>query len=359
MRKFGLIGENVTYSYSKIIHEFLASLYAKQIQYDLISCANLAEFDFSKYEGLNVTTPYKEQVLDYTLTQDSVVSKIKSCNTIDCNKKAYNTDVLGFKTAISLLVGDISQIKSVVILGNSKSSEMIRLVFNHAKITVVSRTPVPPMVSYSELANISADLLINTTPVTMQNKNVSPISTNLIKNYKYVYDLNYNPAINQLLADAQSNNIKHENGLDMLIMQAIYAFEIWHNLKVDQEKIRRVQEYVKAIVYPKTAVIGMPFSGKTTYGITQQNKGKVVIDLDQYISEKFMSPEQIIQKKGLDYFREIETKALKSVIEMEYDILILGGGIIERDENYQLLTEHRILWKKCDLEMLNENRKKS
>lgn len=359
MKKYGLIGGNVDYSYSKIIHEYLAKLFNIELQYDLISCSDLAQFNFDEYSGLNITIPYKEEILKYANELELNVKQINSCNTLTHGRRAYNTDIYGFKAAINKLVGNIKNIKSVVILGNSKSSEMIKLVFNDIDVKVVSRNPSGEMIGYDQLEKQKADLLINTTPVTMANLEDSPIKVELLKNYQYVYDLNYNPAINRLLADAESLNIPHANGLVMLIMQAVYAFELWHDVKLSSNQINEVQDAISKIIKPQVAIIGMPYSGKTTYGLKMQLQGKKVIDLDQYITEKYDEPSKIIKKKGLEYFRDIESLMLAEVCQLEHDILILGGGIIEKSRNYQQLTNHQIIWKKCSLAQLKQNQIKS
>ncbi len=352
MKNYGLIGKDVTYSYSKIIHQLLAEYYNLEMNYDLISCNDLTDFDFTKYDGLNVTIPYKETVLQYIETQSDIVQVLGTCNTIINNTIADNTDILGFTYAITNFIGSLEQIKSVVILGNSASSKMIKMVFKDANVKIVSRNPKDEMLSYADLSGVCADLLINTTPVTMNNQDKSPISDEIITNFQYVYDLNYNPGINRLMIQAAQENIPHQNGLEMLIMQAIYAFELWHDIKVEEQVIAQIQTKIKGLVNPKVAIIGMPFSGKTTYGKKMQAQGKKVIDLDAKLVENNQDPQIIIPQQGIEVFRDMETSMLEKVINEDYDILILGGGIVERIENYRLLVEHQIFHKECQLSTL-------
>lgn len=357
MKKYGLIGKNVTYSYSQIIHQQLAKYYDLDISYDLISCDDLTQFDFTKYAGLNVTIPYKEMVLEYIETASEIVQELGVCNTIIGNKIADNTDIRGFTKAITNFVGSLDTINSVVILGNSASSKMIKMVFKNAKVKIVSRKPHDQMLSYADLSEVQADLLINTTPVTMNNQDESPITDEVISNFRYVYDLNYNPGINQLMIQAAKQNIPHQNGLEMLIMQAIYAFELWHDIKVSKEIVQQIQIKVENLVNPKIAIIGMPFSGKTTYGKIMQKQGKKVIDLDEKLVDNNQDPQVIIPTLGIETFRDMETAMLKKIINEDYDILILGGGIVERIENYRLLVGHQIYYKECQLSTLIERSK--
>ncbi len=359
MQKYGLIGANVTYSYSKIIHEYIAKIKEIELEYELLSISDLTNFDLTKYDGLNVTIPYKNEIIKYLNEVDSYVQDIQSCNTITKTGHGYNTDVKGFVYGLERLIGSFDQIKRVVILGNSNSAKMIKSVFLHADVKICSRTPKNGMISYDEVDEFYGDLIINTTPVTMVSKNESPIVKKLLKNFKYGYDLNYNPSHNQFLCDLTELEIPNDNGLIMLIMQAVYAFEIWHNLKLNTNEIEQVIDYIEKIVWPKMAIIGMPYSGKTTLGQKYEKVGKVVIDLDAEITKKYGSIEQIMINFGVDGFREIETKVLKDVVLKDYDVLVLGGGIVEENANYKLLNNHRIKWLNPSLDVLIKQMQKS
>lgn len=344
MEKYGLIGKNVTYSYSKIIHEYIGELKGIKIKYDLISVADLSTFKFAKYQGLNVTIPYKNEVIKYLAASDELVDILQSCNTITNDLSGYNTDAKGFEFAIKRLVGDLSTIKRVVVLGNSNSAKMIKAVLKTAEVKICSRNPQGEMIGYDNQAEFYGDLIINTTPLTMANVSKTPVSKEILSNFRYGYDLNYNPSHNQFLTDLTELEIENDNGLLMLIMQAIYAFEIWHDLKLEHSEIEQVINYVEQIVWPKVAIIGMPYSGKTTLGKKYREMGKVVIDLDEEITKRYGAIDQLIISNGIEYFRKLETVVLAEIVVQKYDVLILGGGIIENIENYQLLNNHQVKW---------------
>ncbi len=359
MEKYGLIGKNVTYSYSKIIHEYIAELKQLKINYELLSVDDLSKFNFRDYQGLNITIPYKNEVIKYLVSEDSFVKEIQSCNTISQNMCGHNTDAKGFVYAIERLVGNIDKISRVVILGNSNSAKMIKAVFKNADVKICSRNPHGSLIGYNDEKEFYGDLIINTTPVTMTNCEASPIKAKNLQNFVYGYDLNYNPSHNQFLSDLTELNIENDNGLVMLIMQAIYAFEIWHDLKLNTKEINQVINYVEQIVWPKVAIIGMPYSGKTTLGQKYAALGKKVIDLDEEITKQYESPAKLIKDRGITYFRMIETKVLSEIITRDYEILILGGGIVEQIENYKLLNNHQVKWLNPSFEILVQQMEKS
>lgn len=359
MKQFALIGKNVTYSYSKMIHEYLGKIKGIDLEYHLKSVAQISELDLSKYEGVNITTPYKQQILEHCSSKSEIVQKIGNANTLDMNLKAYNTDLSGLKYALEKLVGELTKLKRIVVLGNSSTAKMIQYLFKEQEVIIVSRTPNKNQVAYGKYDEFYGDLIINTTPVTMQNINKSPVKKRHLENFTYAYDLNYNPSHNYFLRQASDLNISNDNGLLMLIMQAVFAFEIWHNTQVSKIEVAQVIKYVKDKVWPKKAIIGMPYSGKTSYGRELENKGYRVIDLDQEISNKIEKPEKYIEKNGIEAFREIEHRILKEVVECDYDYLICGGGIVENIENYSVLSEHQILYLKKDLNTLQVQMEKS
>ncbi len=354
MIKCALVGANVSYSYSKIIHEYIAKLKNIDLQYDLISCSDISNFDFTEYQGVNITIPYKEAVLEFVSEQSEEVKQIGNANTIDNNLNAYNTDILGLEYALKYLVGDLTQLKRVVVLGNSSTAQMIKALLKDIDVVIVSRTPKNEQISYSQIEEFYGDIIINTTPVTMKELYASPVSKEHLKQFDYAYDLNYNPSNNAFLNLACELEIFHDNGLLMLIMQAVYAFEIWHNMTLTDSEIEGVIDYVKQCVWPKKAIIGMPYSGKTSLGKKLKSEGYRVIDLDEEISGQIGEIAVYINEKGIEAFRKIETKILAKVVMNDYDYLICGGGVIETIENYSLLTEHQIEYLYADLELLLE-----
>lgn len=241
MAKFALIGEKLGHSYSKIIHERYFELSDKiDNTYDLIEIPkdNLKE-EFGKisknYTGINVTIPYKLDVMEFLSWISPEAEKIGAVNTVlftPEGAKGYNTDYFGFKNTLEVNGIEIEG-KDVVIAGTGGASKAIVAVcddLNAKSITFVSIEPEPvpgyKTIRYDD--EIRGDVLINCTPVGMYpSTNATPIA-NLHPDFKAVVDVIYNPSVTTLMKQAQANGAKTVNGLYMLVSQAMYSEGIWN-----------------------------------------------------------------------------------------------------------------------------------
>lgn len=340
MKKYGLIGANLKYSYSKLIHDYLIYHYKIDACYELIERSDVDKKFLLNYQGLNITIPFKKDVIPLL---DTFQAKFESCNTIknaDNLLIGYNTDIVGFDYLIKHL--NLKTINKVVILGNSASSQMLKAYFKKQEVIIISRRDA--YYNYQLLPEITADLLINTTPVGM-NEWQMPIDKSLLLNYQAVIDLNYNP-INSLLAqECQRLHIPFINGLLMLIKQACASFEIWHDLKVNDEVIQRILLEIYRREFKKIAIIGMPLTGKSN--IIKYYQG---IDLDQEIIIKHGTSIEELMAQG--NFREYEYQRLKELVAENHEIIALGGGAVLDYRNIELLNEYLIIYYQEDLDVL-------
>ncbi len=243
MRAFGLIGYPLGHSFSK---KYFADKFAKegitgnvyelypleqigQIEELLVSNPNLA--------GLNVTIPYKEQVIAYLDSMSPVVEEIGACNCIyiqDGRLMGHNTDVIGFSR--SLLPKLKPHHKQALILGTGGSSKAVAYTLKELSIPFlqVSRNPSEGMISYEEIDQSMLEaytLLINTTPVGMYpNIEKAPaIPYQFIGADHYLFDLVYNPERTRFLQEGALRGAAVENGSDMLVIQAEASWEIWNS----------------------------------------------------------------------------------------------------------------------------------
>lgn len=341
MNKYGLIGKDLSYSYSKTIHEYLINHFKLAATYDLIETNEINKALLQQYEGLNITIPFKKAVINYL---DEFKNNFASCNTILNQGQliGYNTDIIGFAYLVQQL--NLDNLNKIVILGNSASSQMIKEYFKTSEVIIISRSA--DYYNYELLVTLKADLLINTTPVGM-NEFKSPIKAEYLNNYRGVIDLNYNPLNSLLALDCHRLNIPFVNGLLMLIKQACASFEIWHQLKVNDDLIKEIQLTIFLKHYPKIAIIGMPLTGKTT--IVNQYNG---IDLDEYIVKKTNSSISSLLSDGC--FREYEHVYLKELVNNNTSLIALGGGAILDDNNIALLHDYLIIYYYEDLKVLKE-----
>ena len=243
MRAFGLIGYPLGHSFSK---KYFADKFARegitgnvyelypleqigQVEELLVSSPNLA--------GLNVTIPYKEQVIAYLDNMSPVVEEIGACNCIhiqDGRLMGHNTDVIGFSR--SLLPKLKPHHKQALILGTGGSSKAVAYTLKELNIPFlqVSRNPSEGMIGYEEIDQSMLEdhtLLINTTPVGMYPdiEKAPAIPYQFIGADHYLFDLVYNPERTRFLQEGALRGATVENGSDMLVIQAEASWEIWNS----------------------------------------------------------------------------------------------------------------------------------
>jgi len=341
MKKYGLIGKKLNYSYSKIIHDFLIAEYSVNATYDLIELESINKDILLEYDGLNVTIPYKEEVLQY-LDDNIAKMPVNTIMKIHTQLIGYNTDIDGFEYLVKNI--KIADINKVVILGSGASSKMIQAYFKDKEVIVVSRDD--KVNNYQNLKNLHADLLINTTPIGV-NEYASPINEEYLTNFHGIIDLNYNPINSKLALDCRKNDINFIGGLDMLLKQAVKSFQIWHGFIVDNNTYQRLKAHVLSQTQPKIALIGLSLSGKTT--IIKKYHG---VDLDEEIESKYQ--ENITNMLENNVFRERETIILKELVNGNKKLVACGGGIVLKHENMELLKDYLIIHLTADIETLKE-----
>lgn len=256
MKRFGLIGHPINHSKSPKLHQIVSKYMHRELQYDLLDLDNVSllknaidDLKVGKYDGYNVTIPYKEAVLPFLDFITPKALEIGAVNTLYYkNHKVIgdNTDYDGFKY---ILLQHLSMHKpnGIIILGSGGAAKSSYAVCKDLGFDpwIISRNPKPSekfdkIISVNELSSITYDLIINATPIGMHpNINASPLDRKIVKG-KYVIDLIYNPKVTMLMQDAK-NAI---GGLDMLIVQAVYAQNIWfnQNANIDQNLIDRIKE---------------------------------------------------------------------------------------------------------------------
>jgi len=242
--KQGLIGKKLSHSYSKTIHNIFYDLTDKKGEYELYEIESenkieqfLIKCKKSKINNLNVTIPYKKEVMKYMdyISEDG--KKINAINTIKIYKGefyGYNSDYYGF---IKTLEKEKIKVKGTkwIILGTGGASKSVVVALKDlgaVDIKLVSRTKkAADIINYDQLKSIKGyEGIINTTPVGMfPNIKESVVGNNIIKNYKYAIDLIYNPEITVFLQYAKNNGLVYANGMYMLVAQAVKAQEIWND----------------------------------------------------------------------------------------------------------------------------------
>ena len=342
--KYGLIGEKLGHSFSKPIHEKIGG-YEYEIKE--IVAQDLDGFMKERaFSGINVTIPYKTQVIPYLDYIDPIAEKIGAVNTISNRVNrlyGYNTDFFGMKMLIEKQDFDFTG-KKVVVLGSGGTSRTAVAVcesFGAKEIVVVSRKGE---VNYSNLYTFhaDADYIINTTPVGMYPDNLSsPVDLSFFKKLKGVTDVVYNPLKTRLCLEAVDRGIKAEGGLYMLAAQAVFACEKFLDSSLDIKKV--TDEVFGEILSEKRNIvlIGMPGSGKTTIGkALSERTGKSFIDTDEMIAETHGVISDIFAQKGEECFRSIETEKVKEASLKNGTVIATGGGAVLRRENIEALRQN-------------------
>ena len=248
MNRYGLIGEKLGHSYSKLIHEQLADY-----TYDLIPLTKEEFHTFMKkrdFSAINVTIPYKKEVIPYL---DDMSDSARAIGAVNCivnrGGKLYghNTDYSGF--LYTLKKNNISVTgEKVLVLGNGGAAKAIvaaLLSLSPKELITVKYKEEPGTVTYEQAAKLHADaaLIVNTSPVGMYpNIDTSPMDITPYKDLKAVVDIIYNPTTTKLLAQAKERDITAVNGLEMLVAQAKYAVELFLDTEMSDDRIEEVMQ---------------------------------------------------------------------------------------------------------------------
>lgn len=243
IRQFGLLGKSLKHSFSpqyfanKFVKEGIADANYQAFELATIKAFESLRKDYPNLAGLNVTIPYKEEIIPYLDQLAATAKAVGAVNTIQFKNNqliGHNTDLIGFqKSLIELLDGVIPM--QVLILGTGGAAKAVAYSLDQLAISYkyVSRKPAANQLSYADLDEhtiSSYPLLINTTPVGMYpNIEAAPqLAYEGLSSAHFCYDLTYNPEETLFLKKAKVQGAKCCNGLAMLHGQAEAAWEIWN-----------------------------------------------------------------------------------------------------------------------------------
>ena len=352
----GLLGKTLGHSYSPLIHSYLG-----QYEYRLFEKQPHELEDFLKrgeFEGLNVTMPYKKDVIPYLDALSPIAARLGAVNTIvrrEGKLIGHNTDYAGFLSMVHRSGLDPAA-KKVLILGSGGASATAVAVMEDlgADVIVISRGGEN---NYNNLYTMHTDaaIIVNTTPVGMYpNTDFSPISISAFPALEGVLDVIYNPTNTMLLQLAQESGVYGMSGLWMLVAQAREASEWFQNATISEERLAEIYRTVKAQM-ENIVLIGMPGCGKTTVGIALAEKlGRKFVDADAVIVEQAkMSIPEIFAKEGEEGFRSREIKVLSELGKQSGLVIATGGGCVTFSINHSFLHQNgRIFWLKRDISQL-------
>lgn len=245
-KKYGLIGHPLSHSWSK---QFFTQKFKTEnidASYRLFDIERLHRKEQflslihqESLDGLNVTLPYKEKVMDWLDEIDEKAKKVGAVNCIvirETKTKGYNTDIIGFsQSLLDFIPHDYHSMKALV-FGSGGAAKAVIFVLQqlHIAYTQVSRNEVFGELSYADLREEhfkQHQLLINTTPVGMfpHIDELLPLPYHYVKPYHYAFDLVYNPEKTSFLKACEAHGAHGQNGYPMLILQAEAAYSLFTN----------------------------------------------------------------------------------------------------------------------------------
>jgi len=352
---YGLVGEKLSHSFSKLIHEKLGDY-----QYSLFS---LTEEQFKKmlternFDGINITIPYKKMAMSFCDEVSEIAKEIGAVNTIykkDGKFIGTNTDYDGFLYMLKRANISLKN-KKVLILGVGGTSLTVQKCardMGASDISVAYR-------GHDFNLERDAQVIVNTTPVGMfPNNGDKIIELTDFPKCEGVLDVIYNPLLTDLLLRAKECGFPHAGGLPMLVAQATAAANLFvgNNSAVEngfgagkilgvgkdyKDKNEEILNWLLSSI-KNVVLIGMPGSGKSTIGtILAKELDKTFVDLDAVIDAKAgMSIPEIFAKHGEVFFRNLETEVCKEYGKQKNFVIATGGGTVLKKENMDALMQN-------------------
>ncbi|MEC9195441.1 MAG: shikimate dehydrogenase [Bacteroidota bacterium] len=242
IKRYGLIGKNIEYSFSR-------GYFKKKFETENLHDCIYTNFDLNQIKelknvlslknifGLNVTTPYKREVIHYLDRLSPAAEKINAVNTIKFHKdgttSGHNTDVYGFEKSLLEIINKLP--KKALILGTGGASSAVAYVMKKLKIefSYISRRGGENTTIYTDVDEITInehELIINASPVgTFPNIDKTPdLPYQFLTKNHILYDLIYNPTETRFLREGKTRGSKILNGQKMLEYQAEKSWEIWN-----------------------------------------------------------------------------------------------------------------------------------
>lgn len=349
---YGCIGNPLGHSFSEIIHSKIG-----RYEYKLrpLLPEELDAFMTSRdFLGINVTIPYKRDVIPYLDEIDGMAKEIGAVNTIvNSGGRLYgfNTDFSGMRAAI-LRTGIDAKDKKALVLGTGGTSRTAVAVLNSLgarEIYRVSRSGREGAITYDEAyaRHADAEIIINTSPVGMYpNVDGTPIDIEKFPRLSGVFDAVYTPLRTNLVLDARARSINAEAGLYMLVYQGVVASEHFLGEKLPAGLADRIFDEIFS-ERENIVLIGMASSGKSTVGkMLAERLGRKFYDTDALIVERSgMGVAEIFDKHGEDEFRRIEREVVSDIAKESGAVIATGGGTSLYDTNVKKLRQNgRLYW---------------
>ena len=352
--EYGMIGEHLSDSFSKFIHERIVSYYYKSAVYKYemqeLQAEQVKEYlHASRFKGINVAAPYQQTVIPCL---DEISDQARETGAVDTIINRGGK-LCGYNTAYSAMI-DLLQYsgtdpagKKILILGTGSSSKAACAAASDmgaSEILRVSRTGREGALTYEDAYKgcTDADIIINTTPCGMSpDLDASPIKLESFTKLCGLVDLIDDPLRTSLVLEAQKRGIPAQGGLYMRVMKEIHTFELFTGSDISHEESRRI--YQEILNSRRNIVLtGMSLAGKTTLGTLVSGKlGRRLEDTDLMIIDREKREiTDIFATDGEPYFRDLESAMCRELAAETGIVIATGGGAILREENVDALKKN-------------------
>ncbi|MCR5215144.1 MAG: AAA family ATPase [Eubacterium sp.] len=383
----GVIGNPIEHTLSPVIHNSLCRILGINAVYVPIHVENnigsaVKGLCAAKVAGLNITVPYKQEVMENLVEIDPLAQRIGAVNTLvphEGGYKGYNTDMPGLKRALESKGISLAGRKAIVIgAGGASRAVCIMLMDNGVdEIYLLNRSldkaqaiaaEIPCVKAlgldeYDKIPFYNADeknsryIMFQCTSLGLKPGDKLAIEDDAFYRLAdYGYDLIYNPANTPFINKLKSMNISCDNGLSMLLYQGLIAFEYWFDIKISQEVSQKVYDILRRKLYGDNIVlVGYMGSGKTSVGKELSEKYNMnFVDTDEYIVKtQAKSINKIFEESGEAGFRKIESDSIASLSGLCNTVISTGGGAVISSENREMLKKlGRVVYLKADTETI-------
>ncbi len=348
---FAVAGNPVSHSLSPLLFNDFAKQLGQNYNYSRILAKNAKDIievvDAFNIKGLNITSPFKRDILKFVDSKSEEVVELGAANTIVFDKKiiAYNSDIAGVANSLEKYI-DKGQKAIVLGAGGAAKAAIFALkTLGIDDIFVANRTESKAndiaekfsinRILFEETGNNYFDFIINTIPVF--NNDMKHLKIN---DKSIVFDANYkNKPLKELAINKKAVYI---DGLSWLIEQGKESYFMMtgskvENLTLKDEDVEKIKERSK-----KIALTGSMASGKSKIGRNiAQKLGFDFVDMDDVIvSREGRSINDIFDIEGEDYFRKIEKELLQELVKKDKVVISTGGGVVKDDDNIDLLKNN-------------------